>query len=267
MSSQKGGIAMSEYNVMFTMYIIVLLVSICLVVIPQYVLNGIAYMKLAKRRNMPNPWLAWVPFANSYLIGAVADNINGQYQKPTNRRVLLLVLSIISVVTTTISSIFSVNIIFDLLYNIQWIEQGMYTPDLSSFGWMIILMSVLMIIGVTASIWGTVLRFMSYYTVFKEYAPDNSGLFIAVSLVAYLLLSMTFLPGIFILIIQKNTPQFILLNTRSAYHYGPYGQPQQPYQGGQQPPYGNPPYPPQPPYQQQPPQNQNQNNDNNPYQQ
>ena len=49
-----------------------------------------------------------------------------------------------------------------------------------------------MIIGVTASIWGTVLQFMSYYMVFKEYAPDNSGLFIAVSLVAYLLLSMTF---------------------------------------------------------------------------
>lgn len=252
---------MNQYGMMFSMYFMVLAVSLCLIVIPQYVLNGIAYMKLAKKRNMPNPWLAWIPFANSYLIGAVADNINGQYQKVTNRRTFLLVLSIVATVTTAISMIFAINILADILFNIRWIEQGMYMPDFSTMGWMVILL----LIGCAASIWEFVLRFISYYTVFKEYAPDNAGLYFALSLVAYLLVSITFLPGIFILIIQKNTPQFVLLNTRSAYHYAPYGQSQQPYQGGQQPPYGNPPYPPtQPPHQQQPPQPpQDQNNDEN----
>jgi len=37
-----------------------------------YVYSSLALMKIAKRTNTPNTWLAWIPYANFYLISKIA---------------------------------------------------------------------------------------------------------------------------------------------------------------------------------------------------
>jgi hypothetical protein len=38
-----------------------------------YVYSSLAYMAIAKKLNVENPWLAWVPVANIYLMAKMAD--------------------------------------------------------------------------------------------------------------------------------------------------------------------------------------------------
>ena len=38
-----------------------------------YVFESLAFYKIAKNRNIPNPWMAWIPFCSGYLIGKIGD--------------------------------------------------------------------------------------------------------------------------------------------------------------------------------------------------
>jgi len=60
--------------VVFAYYIVVFLVAIV-----NYVLTSLAIHKLGKRRGISNPWLAWIPIASSYAIGAIVDEYDGRF--------------------------------------------------------------------------------------------------------------------------------------------------------------------------------------------
>ena len=65
----------------------------------QYVFGALGLYRIAKRRGIHNPWLAWVPVANVWLLGSVSDHY--QYivkRKVTKRRKVLLILEIAVVV-------------------------------------------------------------------------------------------------------------------------------------------------------------------------
>ncbi len=84
---------------------LVLVVGILLVVyllligfgIATYIMNAIAYQKIATRRLISNSWLAWIPVANSWIIGSIADEYDEKNGLKRKWRVVLLVLSLISV--------------------------------------------------------------------------------------------------------------------------------------------------------------------------
>lgn len=40
-----------------------------------YVLQSLGFYTMAKNRNIPNPWLAWIPYGNLYLLGELIDDI------------------------------------------------------------------------------------------------------------------------------------------------------------------------------------------------
>ena len=64
--------------------------------IAAYVLLGLGLFALAKNRRIQNPWLAWIPVGNLWLLGCISDQyqyvVNGQV---TNKRKALLVLNIV----------------------------------------------------------------------------------------------------------------------------------------------------------------------------
>lgn len=85
-------------------FVLAMLGTICLIILAvwqlwmllRYILEGISLSKLAKRRGFEAPWLAWVPVARHWLLGAVADQychvVKG---KDRNRRITTLVLKIV----------------------------------------------------------------------------------------------------------------------------------------------------------------------------
>jgi len=48
------------------------------VFIVVYVFLAIGLMKMAKRENIENPWLAWIPIAQSYILGKLVSHKQGE---------------------------------------------------------------------------------------------------------------------------------------------------------------------------------------------
>ena len=64
--------------------------------IAAYVLQSLGLYTIANRRGISNPWLAWLPVGNMWILGSIAD----QYQyaanhKVRNRRNALLTMTVI----------------------------------------------------------------------------------------------------------------------------------------------------------------------------
>ncbi len=71
-----------------------------------YVACGYGIMCIGKTCGLKNPWLSWIPFANSYQTGVVADHYTARVQnRRTSSATLLLVLSIVRVVTVVICTV------------------------------------------------------------------------------------------------------------------------------------------------------------------
>ena len=66
--------------------------------VAAYVLTSLAFYTVAKRRGLSNPWLAWIPVANVWLLGSISDQyryvVRGENR---SRRKILLTLKVISV--------------------------------------------------------------------------------------------------------------------------------------------------------------------------
>ena len=39
----------------------------------DYIMSSLGLMRLAKRRNIPSPWLSWIPVASSWITGSLVD--------------------------------------------------------------------------------------------------------------------------------------------------------------------------------------------------
>lgn len=69
-----------------------------------YVMEGKALYTIAKRRGFSTPWMAWVPFANAWLLGRVSDQYQQKiYGRVCKRGKLLLALKIAVQAVTTIA--------------------------------------------------------------------------------------------------------------------------------------------------------------------
>lgn len=88
--------------VIFVFWLPLMLVLIGYLVV-TYILQSKAMYAIAQRRGIENPWMAWVPFCNSWMLGAISD----QYQQAVwgdvkNRRKSLLIWHIVYTVVISI---------------------------------------------------------------------------------------------------------------------------------------------------------------------
>jgi hypothetical protein len=159
-----------------------------------YILQALALYTIAKRRSINKPWLAWIPLVNVWILGSVSD----QYQyvvhgKVKNKRKILLGLNIaITALTILILAVFVWRIVelvlqgafmlphLDDVENIMENIPYQFFPE--QVGTLILLslaalpLSVLTIVHV-------VFFYMALYDVFCSCEPENSKLYICLSLV------------------------------------------------------------------------------------
>lgn len=83
---------MMALALMGVVYIIVLGVMLV-----QYVLNSMALYTLAKRRGVNNAFLAWIPVADSYITGVLAQDYDAKGGKERGWGKVLLILSAVGV--------------------------------------------------------------------------------------------------------------------------------------------------------------------------
>lgn len=185
-----------------------------------FILTAVAYYPLAKKRGLPHPWIACIPLVQVYTVGKVADDINAKYNNRSRRGMLLLLFSILSVVLMVIAGALMIPVFSDILeivsttdFNSISIAADLLQPNAG----VLIFSAVLALLSFASSIIALVFQFLSWYTLYKEYAPKSAGIYLLIVFLCVLLLGLNFFAPIFVLIASKNTPQFEVLNSTSSY--------------------------------------------------
>lgn len=135
-----------------------------------YVFNALGFYTVAKRRGIREPWLAWIPVANLWVMGCISD----QYQyvvkgKVTNRRKILLGLSIGS---------FAVSMVMSMISNTAALVDG--SGDAVSSVIIISLLSTLLSWGI--SITAKVFEYIALYDYYSSCCPRNNVLFLVLGI-------------------------------------------------------------------------------------
>ncbi len=93
----------------------VFLFVLVIIGIVLYVLMAVGLYKIASNRGIENPWLAWIPVANMYLLGKIVKSVSiGGWEVPSIELVLPLApiaLGIISIIPVLGQIIYTLGII------------------------------------------------------------------------------------------------------------------------------------------------------------
>lgn len=84
-----------------------------IIAIVMYVLLSLGLYKLAQNAGIENPWLAWIPIANFYILGKLVKKVNlGSLEIPS----LEIVLPVASIATMVLANIPFIGWLINLAY-------------------------------------------------------------------------------------------------------------------------------------------------------
>lgn len=169
-----------------------------LISIVAYVLGSLGYYTIAKRRGIHHAWLAWVPVGNMWLTGCISDHYQSFAKgKVKNKRTVLMVLSIIVTVCLVLVLVVA-GVMFAQIISMEsdypqndlpgvYDEDIFYDPaydeelpeDLFGTVWcMIAAYFVLILVSLPMA----VIRYIALYDVFASCDPNNSVLYLLLSI-------------------------------------------------------------------------------------
>ena len=140
----------------------------------SYVLSAVGMYRIAKRRGIHHPWLAWIPVGDAWLLGSISDHY--QYvakQKVTNRRKVLLILNIISL---------AFSILFAIAGTFLGVmaESAIFETDGIFLTVGLMLFAYLALMGITIA--NLVFCYIAYFDLFRSSKPKYDVLFLVLGI-------------------------------------------------------------------------------------
>ena len=143
--------------------------------IVSYVLQSVGMYTIAKRRGIHNPWLAWVPVGNMWILGSISD----QYQyvakgRVRNRRKVLMGLTVAMLLLSVITCVSAFVGAFTE-------AAGMDTGEVlfgASLGVVLVTYLVIAVISIVA----VVIQYMALYDLYVSCEPSNGVLYLVLSI-------------------------------------------------------------------------------------
>lgn len=144
-----------------------------------YIFEAVGLYTIAKRRGIKSPWLAWIPIGSAWICGCIAD----QYQyiakgQVKNRRMIILILSLASFVLTAMTT----GRVMSTMTNLVMYSEYMSETEVNS-----LMMS--MMAGGASGLFSNILsialivfQFITLYDLFCSCNPDNSTMFLVLSI-------------------------------------------------------------------------------------
>ena len=167
--------------------------------IVAYVFLAIGMYAIAKRRGIRNPWLAWIPFGSTWLLGCISD----QYRYVTmgqekSKRKLMLGLEI----AVSATGVASIAIMIVALIKMFSLMDGEYVMSENSYyaevlaPLMIALLLCFVMMGLAIAL--VVVTYIAVYDLFKSCNPEYATVFLVLSI-----LFGSILQGIFVFANRK----------------------------------------------------------------
>ena len=131
--------------------------------ITNYVFASIGLYKIAKRRALPHPFLAWIPIANLWIMGGIAQEYDERKGIKRNWKLALLLPMVISLVAMGAFLVIAV---------IMAILTAMVTADLLVVP-MIILYVCYLAMLLSLSVY-SVIYYISFFKIFESTVPEKA---------------------------------------------------------------------------------------------
>ncbi len=155
-----------------------------------YVFTALSLYTIAQRRGIHRPWLAWIPFANSWLLGCISDQYRSVARGETkNRRKVLLWteigISVVAVMMLVLCLTLVVKLInigmtnVDPMYNMT---DGMAVELLASMAGPVVGMLLLALVLLPLAIVYAVFFLIALHDIYQSCDPGNSTLYLVISI-------------------------------------------------------------------------------------
>lgn len=156
----------------FFLVFYLLMLAFCVV---TYVLQSLGMYSIAKRRGIHNPWLAWLPIGNMWILGSISD----QYQyvakgRVRNRRKVLTGLTIAMMLSGVPALIGAFAALFSE-------AAGMDAGEVL-LGATVSVMLITYLILAVISIVAVVYQYMALYDLYVSCEPSNGVLYLVLSI-------------------------------------------------------------------------------------
>lgn len=151
--------------------------------IAAYVLMSLGLYTIAQRRGIKNPWMAWVPVLNLWILGSIADQyryvVKGEVR---SRRKVLIVLAILQAVAVIALFVMLISMMVNIMMRLPELERMTDDQTLK-----FVLSSVLPMVGallvmLVVSIVTAVFEYIAYYDLFASCDPENKVLFLVLGI-------------------------------------------------------------------------------------
>lgn len=172
-----------------------------LIGITAYVFMAIGMYAIAKRRGIDHPWLAWIPFGSTWLLGCISDQyryaVKGQ--EKSKRKVMLgLEIGVVAAAAATLFVFAAAVLNIRFGCDFDALQQGEDILVLSLLLAAVGLFFVMLGLAVTL----TVLRYMALFDLYASCAPENATIFTVLSIVLSLF-GLSILQSIFVFAIRN----------------------------------------------------------------
>lgn len=140
--------------------------------IAAYILSSLAIYRISCRRGLKNPWMAWIPVLNFWLLGSISD----QYQylvkgENKSKRKWLLILNILKAVLGMMTAILCL-----VMAGSLFAKQNM-----DAMGAAVAMLGLVLPL-IAGSIALCVIRYMALYDVYRSLDPNNAVLYLVLSI-------------------------------------------------------------------------------------
>lgn len=156
-------------------YLLIVLLSLVYSIV-VYVLQSLGLYSIAKRRGIHNPWLAWIPVGNMWIVGSISDQYQYVVKKNVrNRRKTLLGLMI------ALYALFVLIYVFAFAFGFSAAGAAI-TQELSAmiapFVLLLICYLALLVIAVIAAVY----QYIALYDLFLSSRPNSATVFLVLGI-------------------------------------------------------------------------------------
>lgn len=172
---------LEEMAAAYTAGDIIYTVTMNILGIVGYVLLALSLYTIAKRRGIANPWLAWIPVAQIWVLGSISDQFRYVTKAQVkNKRTTLLVMNLIQTVASTAMMVV-IGIAFAELVNMGII--GFEEEELMTEAMILVFkfMGMALVLGGIA-LATAIIHYIAMYDLYLSVNPANAVLFLILSI-------------------------------------------------------------------------------------
>ena len=169
-----------ENLVDFDMVVALLSGAVNLISLLTFVLTSYSIFTIAKRRDISNPWLAWVPVIQLWVVGAIADDYQQKvhHMAGKKRKVLLLtmILNVVLTVALVVAILWAVLMVLRAGYH-SYEDFSDWLGVIGGLGGLILVIALAGGVKVVQK----VVEYFALYDVYRSCDPGNALLFVLVN--------------------------------------------------------------------------------------